>query len=339
MGPVTPLLAVAKLIQRVESDSVIHWYGTFEGPERQVIEEHGISFTPIQTAKLDRFLSARLWLLPYRLAKAFYQSFTALKRDKPDIIITAGGFTAFPVGMMARLMRIPFIVHQLDYEPGLTNKLLASFAALVTTSFSYHHPPFGKRISTRQIPTPVRFRQNEMTREEALSVYQIDDQRPIVLIVGGGTGAQTLNTAYLTKSEAWQELAQIIHVSGKGKSGGPGSYEFLDARQMQAALILADVIVTRAGMGALSELVYAKKPAVIVPIPHNQQEKNAQVFIDHDAAIILDQQQQGFASMLYGSVSALLKHPEEAKRLTSTYHRIMKTDSGEALFACIHECL
>ncbi|MFO0764987.1 MAG: UDP-N-acetylglucosamine--N-acetylmuramyl-(pentapeptide) pyrophosphoryl-undecaprenol N-acetylglucosamine transferase [Patescibacteria group bacterium] len=223
------------------------------------------------------------------------------------------------------------MMHQLDVEPGLTNKLIAPLATSVTTSFAYATSPFAGVKHVHRIATPVRFVGEVMTRAEGANVFGLDAAKPIVLIMGGGTGAQALNEAFLTKQDAWFKDMQVIHVSGKGKKAADSSYEFLDAERMRAAYAAADVVITRAGLGSLSEIVALQKPCIIVPIPGSHQEANAQAFAKADAAIVLDQRTEGFAAMLHACALAMVQHPEEAKKLVSHYDNVMTTDGGESL--------
>lgn len=331
MGPVTPLIAVYQSLRAKRADASFCWFGTQHGPEKAVISVFQIPFYAIPVAKLPRYPSKQWLTWPLDLYRAFAAAKTWLEQERPDIVIGAGGFTAFPVSFAAKQLGIPVMMHQLDVEPGLTNKLIAPLATSITTSFEYVTSPFAGVKHVHRIATPVRFAGEAMTREEGASVFGLDASKPIVLIMGGGTGAQALNEAFLTKQDAWFKDLQVIHVSGKGKKAADSSYEFLDAERMRAAYAAADFVVTRAGMGALSEIVALQKPCIIVPIPDSHQEANAQAFAKADAAIVLDQRTEGFAAMLHACALAMIKHPDEARKLVTHYDAVMTTDNGTEL--------
>lgn len=330
MGPVTPLIAVYQTLKSREAQAEFCWFGTPNGPEKPVILAHSIPFYAISVAKFPRYPSKQWLTWPFDLYRAYSEAKKYLKNERPSIVIGAGGFTAFPVSLAARSLKIPVFLHQLDVHPSLTNKLIAPFASRITTSFSYKKSPFFTKASIHTIATPVRDMGEEMSKEVAATYFALDATRPTVLIIGGGTGAQAINDAFLQKKDTWFKDMQVIHVAGKGKKADDSSYEFLDAESMLAAYTLADVVVTRAGMGSLSEIVSLQKPSVIVPIPSSQQEANAQVFADADAAIVLHQQDEGFASLLHACVLALIQQPKDAKMLTDQYSKVMKADHGEA---------
>lgn len=330
MGPVTPLIAVYQTLRARHADAAFCWLGTEAGPEKPVIQALDVPFFAIPVAKLPRYPSIRWFTWPKDIYRAYIEARRILLLERPDMVIGAGGFTAFPVAVAAKRLKIPVVLHQLDVLPGLTNRLVAPFASLITSSFAYDTSPFIGSNTVQAIATPVRFASDRPTREAAAQVFGLDPVKPIVLIVGGGTGAQALNDAFLAKQDTWFKEMQVIHVSGKGKKAAESSYEFLDAERMLAAYAAADVIVTRAGLGALSEIVAMQKPCVIVPIPSTQQEANAKAFADADAAIVLDQRDPGFASMLHACVLALVQRPVEAKKLVAQYQSVMTTDGGNA---------
>lgn len=330
MGPVTPLIAVYQTLNARHAEASFCWLGTEMGPEKPVIQALGIPFYSVPVAKFPRYPSKQWLTWPYDLFVAVAEAKRVLARERPEMVIGAGGFTAFPVAFAAKRLGIPVVMHQLDVQPGLTNRLVAPFAQVITSSFTYEESPFVAAKQVQPIATPVRFAGDRPTREAAAQVFALDPVKPIVLIVGGGTGAQALNDAFLAKQDAWFKEMQVIHVAGKGKKAADSSYEFLDAERMLAAYAAADVVVTRAGMGALSEIVAMQKPCVIVPIPGSQQEANAEAFAKADAAIVLDQRAEGFASMLYACVLALVQRPEEAKKLVAQYQSVMTTDGGNA---------
>lgn len=331
MGPVTPLIAAHKALKIRHADASFCWFGTDTGPEKPVIEALGIPFFEIPTAKLPRYPSKQWLTWPIDLYRAIASAKRYLERERPDVVIGAGGFTAFPVSFAARRLGIPVVLHQLDVQPGLTNKLVAPLATSITSSFAYKTSPFIGAKKIHHIATPVRFTNERMTREAAAQTFALDPVKPIALIIGGGTGAQAINQAFLEKQASWFKDMQVIHVSGKGKKAADSSYEFLDAERMLAAYVAADVIVSRAGLGALSEIVAMRKPCIIVPIPASQQEANAKAFADADAAIVLDQRAPGFASMLHACVLALIQRPQDAQKLVAQYPSVFMTDGGEAL--------
>jgi UDP-N-acetylglucosamine--N-acetylmuramyl-(pentapeptide) pyrophosphoryl-undecaprenol N-acetylglucosamine transferase len=340
LGPVTPLLAVARRIEIAgtsRNDKVeFIWFGTPDGPEKSVVEKEGFRFIPITVAKLPRHLDIRLLTFPFDSMKAQREAREALKSIKPDVVVTAGGFTGVPVVKEAAKLGIPCVMHQLDLVPGLSNRAVAKLCKSITTSFPYEKPPFG--VPSTRIATPMRFSSIELPmREEACGYFGFDAERPVALIVGGGNGATTLNVAIDQQLDAWLGFAQVLQVTGKGKIGErknrPGYVvrEFLNVDDMKHAYAATDLVVTRAGIGALSEISGLSKAAIIVPIPDNQQETNAKAFHRAKAGLYVKQDQEGFSDVLVKLAKHVLSDKGELERMGKAAHEFFPTDDGTEL--------
>jgi len=337
LGPVTPLIAVAKRIQETNDPVRIIWFGTPDGPERGVVMQEGFTFYPITVAKLSRHVDAKLMSLPFDYFRAHREARALLKKERPDVVVTAGGFTGVPVIKEAAKLGIPCVMHQLDFVPGLSNKIIAKYCTSVTTSFAYEVAPFS--VTSMQIATPTRFQEHELpARQVAANFFGLDALQPIVFVMGGGTGAAALNENIAHHLNKWLSFTQIIHVTGKGKEikldSMPTGYvqaPFFDMNEMRHAYAAADVIVTRAGIGALSEISSLSKAAILVPIPHNQQEENALAFHRAKAGLYLKQQQNEFHTLLPAVAKPLVMDRVERERLGRAAHAYFLTDDGHAL--------
>ncbi len=293
LGPVTPLLAVAREIRKRAPAAEITWIGTKDGPEQSLVKEELIPFHAISAGKLRRYFSLRNFTDHFRVIAGFFQARRLLRELKPDVIVTAGGFVAVPVVWAAGLARIPVHVHQQDIQPGLANRLSLPYASSLSvaleaslSAFPNHHPVWTGN--------PVRLDLYSGTREEAKRIFHLEDGIPTVLVLGGGTGAVGLNELVRGALPQITRTAQVIHVTGIGKQvGGDASryhqYEFLTS-ELKHAFACAEVVVTRAGMGTLMELAALGLPAMIVPMPNSHQEENAKLFVKNGAATVLDQQ-------------------------------------------------
>lgn len=321
IGPVTPLLALYEELVKKHPEWTYQWVGTKSGPEKELIQKHNIDFFTLPEVKLDRFFSLRNFIAPFRMIFALIKANQFLKAHKPDIVITAGGYVSVPIVWMAWLKRIPAYVHQLDIRPGLANKLMAPFAKRISVTFteSLRHFPEKK---TKKTGAPVR---KEMF-EPSTNTFTFDE-KPLVFIFGGGTGAQAIND--LTWSVINELTAQfnVLHLTGKGKNDisiNTSSYvqkEFL-SNEMAEAMNKADVVVTRGGLGTMLELAALKKSAIVIPIPNSHQEDNAWLLKETDSAIVLDQNRlspQLFASEIASLVKNTEKQSELKKNIVQFY--------------------
>ena len=320
LGPVTPLLATAKALKRRDPSMKFFWAGTPDGPERTLVEAEGIEFRPVPVAKLPRYPDWRWLTFPYDMLNASGVARDVLRRTKPDAVVSVGGFTSVPVIRAAAKAGIPCFIHQLDADISWSNAAVAHLCASKTSSF--------KREGYDKIPTPTRFQLSQLpTREH---------QRPTVLLMGGGQGAKALNDALLEKLDRWLEKVDVIHVAGKGKAGakqvaGYLAHELLDANGMIRAYASADVVVTRAGIGALSEIAALKKASIIVPIPGSHQEENALAFDDANAGVYVRQDQDDFSDILFQQTMGLISNADKRRAMGEGAHAFFPTDDGSAL--------
>lgn len=342
LGPVTPLIAVSRVLRRMMPGVVFAWAGTPDGPERGFAEAEGMEFSSVPVAKWPRYPSVRWATFPWDAYRATRIAYRLIGKIRPDAVVSVGGFTAVPVIRAASAKGIPCFIHQLDKTPTLSNRLVAKKCASVTTSFVYERPPFGPRTRTVRIPTPTGFLPVDApSREQAILLFGFDASRPVTLVTGGGQGATALNAAVFAKLDAWIKETQVIHVCGRGKVGeakpsvGYLPCELLDVESMRRAYAASDLVVTRGGMGALSEIASLSKASVIVPIPESHQEVNAQAFVDAGAAVLVAQDQPNFADLLFQSTSELLKDAGRRDTLGRAAHEFLPTDDGTSLASLI----
>ena len=335
MGPVAPLLALHNALKEMDPDFDFIWAGTEEGPEKKPINEQSIEFVAIPTAKFSRYPS-RKWLsfiFDYHKAKKASKAF--LEKFKPDIIIGAGGFTQVPIIRVASKMDIPCIVHQLDFQPTMSNSVIAKYCKIITTSFVYHNRKFSKCNQERHIATPNRFANKQIPgKSVAKEYYGFDPNKPLLFVVGGGTGARSLNDLVENNLNDWLNLTQVLQVTGKNRSQGSQERmgyvrrEFLNEKDMLHALAAADIIISRAGFGAISDFAALSKPVIIVPIPNSQQEKNSRHLPN---AIVEVKEGPEFFKRVYKQASLLLHNSEQSRFLGYELNKAIPTDDGREL--------
>jgi UDP-N-acetylglucosamine--N-acetylmuramyl-(pentapeptide) pyrophosphoryl-undecaprenol N-acetylglucosamine transferase len=338
LGPVAPLLAVAARLEERDHHFRFAWAGTDHGPERDLVEDAGIHFATIPVAKLPRYLSWKLVTAPFDYARARQEAARLLDEARPVLVLSAGGYTAVPVITEAAKRGIPCLAHQLDYRVGLSNRMVAKQCRYVTVSFEYPVSPFPVKVQTYQIPTPVRFASSDVpSRDFACRYFGFNPSQPVLLVVGGGTGAKTLNETFAHIRHRLPADLQILHITGRGKSEGiiseTPSYvvnEFLGS-DMVRAYAAADLVVSRAGVGAISELAVLKKPTIFVPLPDSPQDANVSAL--GTAIRAMRQTEPAFPLKLQDEIIHLLNDADQRTRLGASLHTKFPTDKGEALAA------
>ena len=301
-GSVTPLLAVAE--ELLSGRSAFKWQlifvGTHRGPEREMVAEFNqeigsMPFFPLVGGKLRRYFSVHNFFDFFKILVSGFISWRLLSTEKPDIVVSAGSFVSVPLVWAAAWKRIPVLIHQQDVRPGLANRLMAPFARLVTVTFKKSVNDFK---NAAWIGNPVR--DWMISNEELTSVkekFRVSGAHPLILVVGGGTGAAELNRLVYDAVPSLSGVCQIIHVVGKGKLPDKISnqadyqvHEFIANRHILALMQVSDLVVSRCGLAFLTELSFLSKAAILVPMPASHQEDNAAIFQEAGAAVVLREQ-------------------------------------------------
>lgn len=289
LGSVIPLLGLYEDLRNKYSDYEYCWVGTKYGPEKDIVLKYDrIRYFGINSGKFRRYFSLKNVVDIFNVIIAFFQCLRLLKKNKPKLILTAGGFVCVPLCFAAKMLKIPFIVHQQDYEVGLANKLMAKSANVVTVVLDKSLKDYSKIKTNKLIKTGNLIRKSifDFDINEAKRIFNIiSSEKKILLVTGGGTGAEFINNLILKNLDKILEKYEVIHLVGKGKGLdiksqgeriGYHVYETLSS-EMSMALNLADVIISRAGFSTLTEICALKKPLILIPLPGHQ-DLNAGLF-------------------------------------------------------------
>lgn len=339
LGPVTPLLAVKSAIKASHPDARFSWIGTKDGPEGKFVAASGVEFHGVDAGKFRRYFSWKNFSDPFLVLKGYAESKRLLKKLAPDVVVSAGGFVAVPVTWAAGNLGIRVHIHQQDIRPGLANKLSLPKATSVSVAFEKSLADFAGKHPV-WTGNPVRAELFTGSKEKARELFGLESGLPTVLVIGGGTGSTGLNSLVQGSLPALTEKVQLIHLTGAGKAapvaGASFRYhqvEFL-TDDMRHAYAAADMVVTRAGMGVLTELAALGLPAVIVPMPGSHQEENARFFESAGAAVTIDEAAT-ISKMFAEKVLELLAHPERLETMRSAMRGLTKPDAAVAVAALI----
>jgi UDP-N-acetylglucosamine--N-acetylmuramyl-(pentapeptide) pyrophosphoryl-undecaprenol N-acetylglucosamine transferase len=245
------------------------------------------------SAKAPRYFTLYWLAVPFLLLVASWQAWRLLRREQPQVIVTAGGFVSVPLVWCAWLQRIPVWVHQQDRQVGLANRLMLPFARKVSAVFSASENGLPK-AKTEVMGNPVRPIILQGDARRGAERFGLEAGKPTVLVLGGGTGSQWLNQSMDAIGDTLVERGfQVLHITGRGRGtvesrSGYTVLPFL-AEGMEDAYALATVVLCRAGLGTLTELAALGKAALVVPMPDSHQEANALFLFEQHAAVILDQ--------------------------------------------------
>ena len=271
-GHVTPNIALIPRLREMGYD--IQYIGSLNGIEKKLIGEMGIPYYGISSGKLRRYFDLKNFTDPFRVIKGYGEAHKILRKMKPDIVFSKGGFVAVPVVLAAKNLNIPVICHESDMTPGLANKLAIPFATKVCCNFpeTLEYLPKEKAVLTG---SPIRQELRKGSREAALAFCGFRPDRPVLLVIGGSLGSANVNAAVRGILPRLLEKFQVIHLCGKDKldpslNGTEGYVQFEYIQQELADLFaLSDVVISRAGANAICELLDLRKPSLLIPLGSN----------------------------------------------------------------------
>ncbi len=305
-GHVTPNLALIPSLK--ERGYEIRYIGSYNGIERKLIEGAGIEYNGISSGKLRRYFDLKNLSDPFRVLKGYTEALRLIKKFRPDVVFSKGGFVAVPVVLAARHYKIPSIIHESDMTPGLANKICIPSAVKVCCNFpeTLAYLPPQKAVLTG---SPIRRELLEGDRLTGLNYAKLSASRPILLVIGGSLGSVTVNNAVRKLLPTLLDTFQIIHICGKGNldenligQNGYVQYEYVDAplRHLFAA---ADLIISRAGANSICEILALRKPNILIPLSaaasRGDQILNARSFEKQGFSKVLEEEQISNDNLLH----------------------------------------
>ena len=296
-GHVTPNIA---LIERLREDGYeISYIGSYSGIEKGLIEKLGVPYYGISSGKLRRYLDVKNLSDPFKVLKGMVEARKLIKQLKPDVVFSKGGYVTVPVVFAAHSQKIPVIIHESDMTPGLANKLSIPKADKVCCNFAetMEYLPEGKAVHTG---TPLRKELFEGVRQKGLDFCGFNGNKPVILVVGGSTGAAAINEAIRNLLPTLVKSYDIIHLCGKGKCDdrlgrieGYRQYEYI-SDELKDLFAAADLIISRAGANAVCEILALAKPNILIPLSaaasRGDQILNAESFEHQGYSFVLEEE-------------------------------------------------
>ncbi len=331
--------------------------------EESIVRQAGLKFHGIYAGKWRHYrrawylnlLDIKTWLLNFRdvftIFRGMVESWRLLKKFAPDVVFAKGGYVSLPVGLAARVLRIPYLIHESDTVPGRTNRLLAGGAKKIAVGFpenNYPRWPADKLVFTG---SPVRRSILGRHRLEGALHFHLDPKLPIILIMGGSRGARFINEVVMAALPQLLGLTQVIHVTGADELESVQSeakrlvlthperyrsFAFL-LEDLDLALAAADVVVSRAGANAIAEFAATKKPTILVPASQlRDQPQNARVLSRQGAAQVIFEE-KFTPAQLVAAVTKLLASESDQQAMGEAIGRLARPDAAKRLARLILE--
>ena len=305
-GHVTPNIALIPALRAEGYD--ISYIGSYDGIEKRLIEEQNIPYYGIASGKLRRYFDPKNFSDPFKVLKGYRQSVKLLKHLKPDVVFSKGGFVSVPVVLAARHCRIPAIIHESDLTPGLANRIAIPRATKVCCNFpeTLSYLPKEKAVLTG---SPIRQELLTGNADAAFSLCGFTERiKPVILIIGGSSGARSINTAIRGLLPELIKNYNIIHLCGKGNLSpdldtvsGYAQFEYAN-RELADMFALASLVISRAGANAICELLALRKLNILIPLPaaasRGDQILNANSFRAQGFSYVLDEDELANTTLL-----------------------------------------
>lgn len=298
-GHVTPNIALMPALRNEGYE--ISYIGSYEGIEKRLIEEQGVPYYGIASGKLRRYFDPKNFSDPFKVLKGYGQSIKLLKKLKPDVVFSKGGFVSVPVVLAARHCKIPAIIHESDLTPGLANRIAIPRATKVCCNFpeTLSYMPKEKAVLTG---SPIREELLSGNAESAFSLCGFENHsKRVILIIGGSSGSRAINTAIRDLLPELIKNYNIIHLCGKGNLepaldavSGYAQFEYAN-KELADMFELADLVISRAGANAICELLALRKLNILIPLSaaasRGDQILNANSFRSQGFSYVLDEEE------------------------------------------------
>lgn len=284
------------------------------------MKEQAVAFFPIRAGKVRRYFDFKNVIDLFKMPIGLFQAYRILKREKPDIVFAKGGYVSVPVVLAARLLKIPIWIHESDRTPGLSTKITARFAKEIWLSFEESKSYFKKYKSANihVVGNPIRKKLLTGSPEIGFKLTGLNPAKPVLLVIGGSTGAQFLNQFVQKNLKELLKVTQIVHITGAQKKAalvadtkGYFACEYLN-EDLAHVYAMTTLALSRAGSGGIFELLALHKPMILVPLPKSasrgDQIENAEVFAKNGWAITVDQDRVS-AKDLIATIHALAENP------------------------------
>ncbi len=340
-GGVYPALAVHQALNNKRPETETLWIGGEGGMEADLVKREEINFNTIPAAGLH---GVGLRALPRnisQLSKGVIASRKILREFQPDVLFFTGGYVAGPMALAGR--RIPTLLYVPDIEPGLALKSLARFADRIAVTAEDSQKYFSRKIVLTGYP--LRADLMAWTKQKGRQALKLDDDLPVLLVVGGSKGARSINQVIVPNLPTLLDVAQVVHISGQldwevVQTARDGLTSMQKARyhafpylheEMGAALASADLVVARAGASTLGEFPFFGLPAILIPYPYawHYQKVNADYLAQRGAAVIV--KDELLKSELLPVVKDLIENPTKRNAMQAAMKSLAHAQAAQTI--------
>lgn len=343
-GHIFPAISIANAIKEIEPETNILFVGALGKIEMEKVPAAGYDIIGLPVAGLQRRLTVKNISFIFKLISSLRKSKKIIKDFKPDVVVGVGGYASGPVLRSANQKRIPTLIQEQNSYAGITNKLLAKKAKKICVAYEGMENYFPKdKIILTGNPVRQDLLEKMGSRDEAIEHFKLDKSKKTILVVGGSLGARTINQSIIKDiDKLGNSDYQLLWQTGKyyfedakkvADEAGYKNIKVLDfIKRMDMAYSVADVIISRAGAGTISELCLVGKPVVLVPSPNvaeDHQTKNAMALVNKDAAFMIKDVEA--REKLIHEVIELVGNKDQISKLSENIKKLALKDSAKII--------
>ncbi len=362
-GHIFPLIAVLKEIKKISSKEPISFF--YIGPKdnfQNYLFREGVKIKNINTGKVRRYPGAKSFFqnfvdIFFRIPFGTFQAFWHIFALNPDLIFSKGGFGSVPAVIAGWILRVPIFLQESDVSAGAANRFLSRFSVEIFTAFPVKKItgiPAKKMISTGN---PIRTKILQADKKQAKKDLKLFGGKPVILILGGSQGAQRINDRILEILPEFLKDFEVIHQCGsrnfneikaeikvitpKGLEKYYHLYPFLDDKNLANAYAAADVVVSRAGAGAIFEIAAMGLPSILIPLPESarkHQLKNAYCYAETGASIVIEET-NFMPHFFLGKLKNLFSNPKKIEEMKHEAKAFSRPKAAQVIAEYIIEYL
>ena len=360
-GHIYPLLAVADYLKEIGESSIRLSFAGQTGRFQEEFDDRYIRVYRIAPSKLRRYFSLKNFLDGPLFIISIFQAFFSVYLEMPDVVFSKGGPGTLAVVLAARFYKIPILVHESDAVPGIGNRLAARYADRVAISFDEAAEFFpGKTVIFTGNPVRKELIPEWTDKRGAKSFFRFNPELPVLLVLGGSQGSMRINNFIFDNLKELLGEVQICHQVGPGnekeaestarletgrtgefvpQGSGPSGYGgyaargFFDKRELKIAMNSSDIILSRAGSGAISEIALFGKPSILIPLSgsaNDHQKANGYAYAKTGAALILEEDNLK-PHVLLNEIKKIIGSPERLAKMETAAKSFAKPFAADAV--------
>ncbi len=353
-GHFYPVIAVAQELNQIAGERKLLalelYYMASKPYDERLLFENNLQYVKVPAGKLRNYFSLWNFFDFFKTLFGIIKAVWGIFLMYPDVVFGKGGYDSFPAVLAARLFRIPVIIHESDTVPGKVNAWAAKFARRIAITFPETAEKFKRKDIVAYTGNPIRRTLFSAQQGGAREFLQLEENTPVILVLGGSQGAQSINQHLLETISQLCDKYQIIHQTGRDNLAEVRQlasvilekhphrdrykpYAYLNDLALKMVAGAADLIVSRAGAGTISEIALWGIPAILIPIPEDvshDQRTNAFAYQRTGGCIVVEEKNLS-ANILFAQIEKLMSNKEERERMKLGALSFAKPDAARII--------